>query len=322
LVLAAGEGSRLQSLTTTASGIAVPKQFCSLSGGASLLQDAIERARRVVQPDRICTVVAEHHEHWWQSLPQSIPARNIIVQPRNRGTAHGILLPLLQILGRDPEALLLVLPSDHYVRNEAVLGTSLREAVVHAGRHGDRIVLLGIAPEDADGELGYIVPAGEAGSSLREVSEFIEKPSTAVARTLMERGGLWNAFIFAARGRTLLRAFEARCPRTVAEMREVVASPGDDLTRRCELAALYERLSSLDFSRDILAQCPAQLQVLAVPKCGWSDLGTPRRIAEVVNRHNLTLHECDPEQTSAHRFVDLVARHLQAQASHSQELHP
>src|SRR5688572_9834323 len=83
LVLAAGEGSRLHALTTTASGMVVPKQFCSLGDGSSLLHAAIERASVVATPEHICTVVSKHHERWWRTLPSTIPAQNIVVQPRN-----------------------------------------------------------------------------------------------------------------------------------------------------------------------------------------------------------------------------------------------
>src|SRR5688500_3048139 len=192
LVLAGGEGSRLQSLTTLASGLAVPKQFCSFGGGASLLNDALKRASVIATPERACAIVSEHHARWWQSLPISLPKENLIIQPRNRGTAIGILLPLLHILHRDPDASLVVLPSDHYVRNEAELANSLRTAMREVERRSDRIVLLGLTPEEADPELGYIVPMGEGGPIAREVGQFIEKPSVAGAKTLIERGGLWN----------------------------------------------------------------------------------------------------------------------------------
>lgn len=285
LVLAGGEGSRLQSLTTLASGLAVPKQFCSFGGGSSLLHDALMRASAVAPPERTCAIVSEHHARWWQSLPMSLPEANLIVQPRNRGTAVGILLPLLQILHRDPNASLMVLPSDHYVRNEGLLANSLRSAMREVECRSDRIVLLGLTPEEADPELGYIVPMGEGGSTAREVSQFIEKPSAASANALIERGGLWNSFIFAANGRTLLRAFEARCPDVVANLWEALTSHGDEATRRRNLAAVYERLPCLDFSRDVLETSLRYLTVAAVPPCGWSDLGTPRRVAETFTRY-------------------------------------
>ena len=154
LVLAAGDGSRLQALTTTAAGVAIPKQFCSLGREPSLLHDALRRAQVVADPQRTCAIVADYHRRWWQPLQLGIPASNLISQPRNRGTAIGILLPLLHIMHRDPEATLLVLPSDHYVRNEEVLAGSLRAAMAEVARDRNLVILLGITPDEPDPELG------------------------------------------------------------------------------------------------------------------------------------------------------------------------
>lgn len=316
LVLAGGEGSRLRSLTTLDSGLAVPKQFCSFGGGASLLNDALKRASVIAPPARSCAIVSEHHARWWQSLSLPLPKENLIVQPCNRGTAVGILLPLLQILHRDPNASLVVLPSDHYVRNEAVLANSLRMAMLEVERRDDRIVLLGLTPEDADPELGYIVPSGEGGPTAREVSQFIEKPSAASANALIKCGGLWNSFIFAAHGQTLLRAFEARCPDVVASLSEVIAGRGDEETQRRKLAAVYERVPGLDFSRDVLETSLRSLTVAAVPPCGWSDLGTPRRVAETFTRYASNLRERAVALVEEGQgFIDLAAHLFPVQGS-------
>jgi mannose-1-phosphate guanylyltransferase len=310
LVLAAGEGSRLQALTTTAAGISIPKQFCSLEGGSSLLHNALARARIVAPPQRTCAVVAGQHARWWQSLPNSIPAHNIIVQPRNRGTANGILLPLLQIVHRDRDASLLVLPSDHYVRNETVLAESLQQAMASLDRHRERIVLLGLAPEEADPELGYIVPCAPSDWSAQEVREFIEKPSAATALELIAQGGLWNSFIFAVHGQTLVQAFEERCPQIVAQMRRIIASRGE--CGEDQLAELYERLPALDFSRDIVQPMPERLRVMAVPKCGWSDLGTPRRVAQALEVRPLSARQLVPVESDT-GLLDLSAQFLRCQ---------
>jgi mannose-1-phosphate guanylyltransferase len=283
LVLAGGEGRRLQALTTTASGVAVPKQFCSLGGGGSLLHDALRRARVVADPARICAIVSEQHRRWWQALDLGIPSLNLISQPRNRGTANGILLPLLHIVHRDPEATLLVLPSDHYVSNEHVLAMSLRSAMTELERDRSRVILLGITPEEADPELGYVVAESDSRSGIGVVREFVEKPNADTARALIARGGVWNAFIFAAGGQELVRAFEVRCPDVVGEMRQIVTSP-DSSSRRGRLVQLYAQLPELDFSRDVLQRSPQLLRVMTVPACGWSDLGTPKRVVETVNR--------------------------------------
>jgi hypothetical protein len=128
LVLAAGDGSRLRSLTTTTDGVAVPKQFCSLYGGPSLLQDALDRAKHVAPMSRVCCIVASQHRHWWSAALSGLPSANIIIQPENRGTAHGILLPLMVIFARDPDAQVVILPADHYLRDEATFAKSLQAA--------------------------------------------------------------------------------------------------------------------------------------------------------------------------------------------------
>jgi len=310
LVLAAGEGSRLQSLTTMESGLAVPKQFCSFGGGASLLHDALARATSIVSPEHTCTVVAEHHERWWRSLSETVAPENVFVQPRNRGTAIGILLPLLRILHRDAEASLIVLPSDHYVRNEDVLASRLRDAAAEVARRRDRLVLLGFAPDDADPELGYIVPAGGRGPTVRAVSEFIEKPDVASARKLIQCGGLWNSFIFATDGQALLRAFEARCPDIVSRMRGIITTDADASSQQQQLQMLYDQLPSLDFSRDILQESLGRLGVAAVPACGWSDLGTPRRVAETLAQYGSMPRTRSGHLASSQGFLDLAARIL------------
>ena len=279
LVLAGGDGGVCRRLRRQRPGIAVPKQFCSIGGGFSLLHDALGRARVIAPPERTCVVVSAHHRRWWQGLSRSIPAQNIVVQPRARGTAIGILLPLLRIDHRDANASLLVLPSDHYVRNESILAAALRQIATEASQLRNGIILVGFAPDEADPEFGYIVPVGGAGPGIQKVQQFIEKPSAAVARKLIGQGSLWNSFIFAARGETLLSVFEQRCPEIVMEMREIVGRAKPDSTFDAHLLELYERLPAMDFSRDIMQRCASRLRVLRVPACGWSDLGTPRRVA-------------------------------------------
>src|SRR5688572_13502475 len=152
LVLAGGDGSRLRALTTKPCGTSVPKQYCSLHGGHSLLEDAIARARRVVAKDRVCTIVAQQHRQWWTECPQlleALAAGNLIVQPRNLGTGIGILYSLLHILAKDAQAQVVLLPADHYVRDEDVLNSALVQAIERLERNADRPVLLGLQPEEA-----------------------------------------------------------------------------------------------------------------------------------------------------------------------------
>jgi len=308
LVLAAGDGRRLQGLTQTATGTVVPKQFCSLNGGLSFLEETVQRAQSVVPRERICAVVASGHARHWSRLLESMPLSNIITQPRNRGTAIGILLPLLHIMQQDPHARILLLPSDHHVRYEARLAASL-QAAMRPGRPADAdIVLLGIEPDHVDPELGYIVPERSGSASFCAVSRFVEKPSPSEARELIRQGALWNAFIIAADAGALLRLFEQRCPDVVEKMRRLIQLEPKGERPLTSLAELYDDLPDLDFSRGILQGQEQYLRVLAVPECGWSDLGTPDRVAAAL----LDVEDLTPVVTSIGKSrapINLAAQH-------------
>ena len=282
LVLAAGEGSRLRSLTTTSCGTAIPKQFCSLYDGPSLLHEALGRARAVAADAHICAVVATQHRRWWTGALRALPADNVIVQPANRGTGNGILLPLLTLAARDPGARIVLLPSDHHVRQEAVLACALRGAVAQLRWRRDETLLLGLEPEEADPELGYIVPGASDGGGALTVARFVEKPPAAQARELIRAGGLWNAFIVVSTAQALLTLFRRRVPEVVEGMQEALRAERTAGSTGAVLTELYERLPAIDFSRDIVAGQEPCLRALPVSPCGWSDLGTPKRVADAL----------------------------------------
>jgi len=287
IVLAAGDGTRLSSLTTDERGEAVPKQFCSLNGGPALLQEALQRAQRIVPCERVCAVVARQHERHWRRMLGPLPARNVIVQPRNCGTANGVLLGLLHILERDPLAHIVFLPADHYVHDEASLADSMRTTAMFT-RDGDGLTLLGIEPDDIDIELGYIVPADPVEGGIRRVEQFVEKPSTAFARKLIARGALWNSFIFWAQGTTLLDLIRGRLSEIVEEMMSARLRDKRGDGRMSAVNELYARLPIVDFSRAVMQGAEPALRVSTAPACGWTDLGTPWRVARTLQRLQLT----------------------------------
>ncbi len=312
IVLAAGEGTRLQCLTSDAAGAATPKQFCSLYGGRTLLGDALRRAHAVSPTERIGTIVAVQHRRWWRAEVDDLGPANVFVQPENRGTANGVLLPTLHIAARDRDAVIVWLPSDHHVADEAILATALREAATVA-REASGILLLGIEPDEADGELGYVVPDFEIAEGLHTVDSFVEKPAPSVASDLLGRGALWNSFIFAATVRALLDLFDRRWPGLVDRLQRALAQDGYRAHGGAALGAEYAELRSLDFSRDVLAGAETELLVKRVPPCGWSDLGTPRRLAATLERRG-AVAPAPLDGVSADRPC-LAARHARQRAA-------
>lgn len=277
IVLAGGAGKRISQWTIDGLGNEVPKQYRSLAGGRSLLGDTLARAARLVPTERIVTVVRGDHERFWRREFEAHGEQSVVVQPRDRGTAAGVLLPLLRIMARDRKAIVTLMPSDHFVADDAALVNTLRSAQEAVTAAPDRVLLLGIPPSEPDPEYGWIVPGGERDGAL-SVRRFVEKPSPREADELMRAGALWNSFLLVGRGWTILDLFDRQLPGyvdTFLNMR-VNAEPG-------RVGDLYERLASADFCRDVLQGCEEHLGLHVAPECGWTDLGTPTRLAACVD---------------------------------------
>jgi mannose-1-phosphate guanylyltransferase len=293
IVLAGGEGRRLQSLTRDGQGRVVPKQFCSFLGTQSLLRSAIDRLATAVDRRRIIVVVAASHRQWWQRELADIEPENIVVQPVNRGTACGVLLPLAYLAARDPEARVVVAPSDHFVEDEPGYAASLRQAVEIVDSRPGLLIVLGIRPDHASPDYGWILSAQPGDDGVQLVSSFVEKPKPELARRLMASGALWNSFNFAASVAGLMARMRRALP-WLSECFELLASGQHRDGRGALLPSFYARLPHVDFARQVLEHAVGRFHVLPVPPCGWADLGTPERVTECARRWScLHAEDCD-----------------------------
>src|SRR5712671_4848660 len=129
VVLAGGDGTRLQSLTLKITGDSRPKQYCSILGGESLLVQTRARVESVFHVDRELFVVTRAHETYYREELQNVDDFRIIQQPLNRGTGFAFALALLHILRRDPDAVVAFVPCDHYYSNAEAFGSVVRSAI-------------------------------------------------------------------------------------------------------------------------------------------------------------------------------------------------
>jgi len=275
IVLAGGRGTRLASLTTVA-GETIPKQYCSLAGGPSMLRRALWRAAAIAAPERVLVVVTAEQRCWWERELRDLPSRNVLVQPLDRGTAAGILLPVAEVLRRAPSATVAVIPADHHVEREAELHRALRRACLAVELGSRPVALVGVVPEELDPELGWIVPSPEAlESSALAVARFHEKPPREEAAALLAAGAVVNTFLFAARARALWDV----CEELVSDVARPLAAA---LSGSWQSA--YQGLPTRDFSKAVLERAGKSLAVVTAGSCGWSDLGTPERVARCLRR--------------------------------------
>jgi mannose-1-phosphate guanylyltransferase len=290
-VLAGGESTRLRSLTRALHGEEVPKQFATIQHGVSLLQMAVARARRWSRAERIIVVVDAE----WRTLAEkqlSLPGFRLVAQPRDLGTAPGLLLALAHVMECDPAAQVTVLPADLYVRDEPALADSVQQALASA-RAAEAPVLIGTVPYGAETECGWIVAAPAApqcacpeiaactddcarSGGCSRVESFVEKPARARAQQLLARGALWNTAIMVGAARGFRALAERHLPRHSVYFERLRCSIGTPDESEL-LQKIYGLLAPADFSRDVL-QLADGLRVVALAPCGWSDWATPERV--------------------------------------------
>jgi mannose-1-phosphate guanylyltransferase len=272
VVLAGREGSVPRELTANALG--VPEQYCSVRPSTCLLQDAFKRAGTVALASHVCAVVSAQHRRWWAPVVTGLNEANVFVQPRDRGSGHGILLALLKIEKINPGAIIMLLPANHYFCDEAAITRALRKAGNLASANGRATYLLGTAPEGADPDRGYILPAERVLDRSEDIIGFTEKPDVAYARELLSLGALCNLSILVGRVGTLLELFDEDYGDTTRRMRDALGAkaPGNSDS----LYEIYERILPMDFSTDVLEVQASRLRVIRVPSCGWRDFGAPR----------------------------------------------
>jgi mannose-1-phosphate guanylyltransferase len=287
IVLAGGEGVRLRLLTRALHGEEVPKQYAMIHGGRSLLQWTVARALRWSTPDRIVVVVSAEREAQARRQLEPLARRaggmiDVVAQPSNRGTGPGLVLPLARIMARDPEARVVVLPSDHYVRDEARFEESIQLAVAASDA---QVALLGAVPDHAETQYGWIVtgrtPAAQGG---RVVTRFCEKPPAALAERLLGQGALWNTFIMAGAARRFWALADAHIP-SASSLFEVYRDAVDSADEVYTLEQLYRCMPVSDFSRDVLQKARG-LRAVPLEECGWSDWGTPERVLNSLRHHD------------------------------------
>lgn len=289
VVLAGGQGTRLQQFTQKILGSDRPKQFCCITGTRSMLRHTWDRALGLVPADRVVTVITAGQERYLaEEQRQGVPG-TVLVQPANKETAAGLFLPLLWIARRDPEATVVVLPADHFVWEETRFLQHVRGAIRAADRIPDRLVLLGVEAQGPEKSYGWIVPAqrldDNSGNELYAVERFWEKPDRSAALQLYSLDCLWNTLVIVGRLDTFLELGERMVPEVFEPLHAIRHCLGTPVEAGA-MARAYRRCPSANLSRALLMACPESLLVLAVRGVFWSDWGDPERIVRTLRSLN------------------------------------
>jgi mannose-1-phosphate guanylyltransferase len=278
VILAGGDGTRLQRLTRLICGDDRPKQFCPLVGNDTLLEQTRKRAERSIPWERTLFPLTRSHRRFYVQEHGIRPSQRI-VQPGNKGTAPPILYSLLSIEQHDEEAVVAILPCDHYYSDEQEFTVALDSAFDVAVRRTDSVVLLGAHPQGPEVEYGWIELGRSAGGASFHVRGFCEKPPVHVARELLERGSLWNTFVMVGHVRSLLQMVNAALVGLVEAFCKSQMWTGVEAHIQ---DSLYESIPSVDFSREVLSVQARRLVALRLGRTEWSDLGHPERVVALL----------------------------------------
>jgi mannose-1-phosphate guanylyltransferase len=287
VILAGGDGRRLLSLTWKISGDDRPKQFSSILGGETLVQQTQQRVSRLIKQRQTLLVLTRTHEQFYLDQVSEMPSTSLVIQPQNRGTAPAILYSVIRLREMDPQGIVAFFPSDHHFSDNEAFTRHIDMAFTSANARPDLVFLLGITPECPEVEYGWIEPGpfirSPLSPAIRSVSRFWEKPSQTLASNLLARGCLWNSFVMVGHVQAFLDLIRHTLP-VLFERFESVRTVLFSVQEKNAIEGLYSVLRPTNFSHDVLSAWTDNLAVLCGAGLGWSDLGEPNRVLSVLKR--------------------------------------
>ena len=278
VIMAGGKGTRFWPRSRER----MPKHLLDILGERTILRETVDRIRPIVPAERTLVVTGRSHAaEVIRQLPE-IPPENILIEPVGRNTAPCIGLAALHILKRIKDEVMLVLPSDHRIGDDAAFRRILQAAAGEA-IHGDPLVTIGIRPTGPETGYGYIEqgdPASRFGDDrIYRVRSIREKPPREEAERYLAQGGFsWNSGMFVWKASTIMSAIERFLPdlhRGLMQIREAIGTDREEEV----VAKIYAGLQPISIDYGVMEKAE---EVLVIPgSFGWSDLGSWDALWEV-----------------------------------------
>jgi len=297
VILCGGSGERLWPLSRKS----YPKQFLDLIGEGSLFQQAATRLGGVAP----LVITGEDYRFIaCQQLQEAgVGTAEVIIEPEGRNTAPAILAAACHLAWRDPQSIMLVMPSDHYIPDAGAFAAMAEKAAANLGK--GQIICFGITPDRPETGYGYIRLGDgvyDSGGAIMPVAAFTEKPDAETAEAFIEDGGyLWNAGIFMMRAGELLNIAAELQPEMLNAARRAVANSTKDLDFLRLDQAAWSEVPSESFDYAYMEKTPL-IGCMAF-SAAWSDLGDWQAVArehEADDAGNIlhgAAHQIDSENT-------------------------
>lgn len=271
LIMAGGSGTRFW----PRSRVVKPKQYLSLFGDLSLIQESVQRFANFIPEECIYVVSAKSQQEVLESQTTNLPKENMIYEPVGKNTLPAIGLAALFIAEKDPDGILIVSPSDHLIQNDELFQQCIESAALIAEKN-DGIVTIGISPKYPATGYGYVQTAEEIqiGQSIKSfaVTQFVEKPNVEVATRYLKSGGFfWNSGIFIFKVSVFLESVQKYAPELYADLMRIKEHIGAE-TYEEAVDRIYREVTSISVDYGILEK--ASNVFLVQGDFVWNDLGS------------------------------------------------
>ena len=271
LIMAGGSGTRFW----PRSRVKKPKQYLSLFGSQSLIQESVQRFAGFISKENIYIVSAKNQKELLVGQTSTLPIENLIYEPAAKNTLPAIGLAALFIADKDPGGLLVVSPSDHMIQNEGLFKQTIESALLIAEKE-DGIVTIGITPEYPATGYGYVQTAKEIsiGQPIKSyaVNQFVEKPNLEVAKGYIQRGGFfWNSGIFVFKVSVFMDSVQKYAPGLYTDLMQIKKFLGAEYYEDA-LDKIYHNITPISIDYGILEK--ADNIFLVQGDFIWNDLGS------------------------------------------------
>ncbi|MCK4545832.1 MAG: mannose-1-phosphate guanylyltransferase [Candidatus Eisenbacteria sp.] len=277
VIMAGGRGTRFWPLSRRNRA----KQFLRIAPGGTLIQSTVARIQPLLPADRILVVLGEDQlDEAARQLP-GLPPENFVVEPVGRNTAPAIALASMVVSDRDPDGVMVVLPADHLIGDEA----DFRGVLAAAGEAACKssvLVVLGIRPTGPDTGFGYIevgeMWAEESGRSIHRVGRFVEKPTRERAEKYVEEGFLWNSGMFVWRASIIRDQIAMHLPELQSTLDGIWnTAPGSGRSEK--IREVYPELDAVSIDYGVMEK---SADTVVIPcQFGWNDVGSWSALASV-----------------------------------------
>lgn len=271
VIMAGGGGTRFWPLSRQKT----PKQLLNLTGKERMVNEAIDRLSYVTDKKNIFIVTnAAQVPPMLEATSGRLQPDHILSEPAARNTAACIGYAAMEIVKKHGDGIMVITPSDHYIKDEAGF-TRILNTAVRAAESTDKLVTIGITPTFPSTGFGYIRFEKEEEGAAKPVVEFREKPDEETARNYVQSGVYaWNSGMFVWKASTILEKFKTYIPDIYADLETIGSAMGTDREKKT-IEQVYPGIRKISVDYAIMEPSAAKGDVLVIPgEFGWNDVGS------------------------------------------------